>query len=273
VDELFKAEIKVKVPKLRAEAEYRWLLALEGVLDRTVRWVVEHLPEEARIGPVIEEFKGPVGELFEMLPDIVVGSQRAVFAEALQEFEGAGYTTNEAQKLAALRFLGQLMEVVRIARDIDRPVADVGHVYCSLAEDVDFARLADLLEMKPRDDKWEQRAAQGLLQDLAQARRDLTLAALATGGNRVSVDRLLVTFRERHAARLTAMQEVFGDLVGTENIRSGLISLIFLPMFLVVSMALLPISRAYMLAPTAITVKIPAVWVKLWSHGRKRKSR
>jgi glutamate dehydrogenase len=212
--------------RLPAEGEYRWLLVLEGVLDRTVRWAVENLPEEVKIGPVIEEFKGPVGELFHMLPDMVVGSQRSVFADALQELEGAGLTAEEAQKLAALQFLGQLMEVARIAREADRPVADVGHVYCSLAEDVDFAHLLNLLEMKPLDDKWEQRTAQGLLQDLAQARRDLTLAALATGGNRVSVSEQLAAFRERHAARLAAMREAFEDLVATEDINLAALTVV-----------------------------------------------
>ncbi len=224
-DELLEA-IEHSRERLPAEREYRWLLVLEGVLDRTVRWVVENLPEEESIGSVIEEFKGPVGELSDMLPDIVVGSQRSVFEEALRELEGADFAPKEMRKLAALQFLGQLTEVARIAREIDRPVADVGRVYCSLAEDVDFARLFDLLEMKPRDDKWEQRAAQGLLQDLTQARRNLTLAVLATGGTLVSVDQRLAAFRERHAARLAALREACEDLLTMEDINLAALTVV-----------------------------------------------
>ena len=204
--------------RLPPEQEHRWLLALEGVLDRTVRWAVENLPEEAEVGPVIDAFKGPVSDLLNVLPEIIAGSQRAALEEVLQELRSSGITTDEARKLAALQFLGQLMAATQIAHERGRPATDVGHVYCALAEDVDFARLTDLLDTVPGDDEWEQRAAQGLLQDLAQVRRNLTLAVLANGGNRVPVDRQLAAFRGRHSGRLRATREVCEELVATENI-------------------------------------------------------
>ena len=73
--------------QLPAEQEYRWLLALEGVLDRTVRWAVENLPEDVEVGGVIDRFQGPVAELCDILPSIVRGSNRAAFEETLEELK------------------------------------------------------------------------------------------------------------------------------------------------------------------------------------------
>jgi glutamate dehydrogenase len=203
---------------LSAEQEYRWLLALEGVLDRTVRWAVENLPEESEVGGVIEQFKGPIAELCEILPSIVHGSQQAAFEEAFEELRGGGVTLEEAQKIASLQFLGDLMAVTRIAQEIGRPVADVGRIYFALADEIDFALLQELLNVAPGEDEWEQRAAQGLMQDLGQARRNLTLAVLRADGQHASIDERLSDFRERNAARLSAMHEVVEELLVAESI-------------------------------------------------------
>ncbi|HSG81723.1 MAG TPA: NAD-glutamate dehydrogenase domain-containing protein, partial [Gemmatimonadota bacterium] len=166
--------------RLPTEEEYSWLLTLEGVLDRTVRWAVENLSEEMEVGGMIEEFRGPVAELCEILPSIAHGSQRSTIEGALEELRSDGVPEEVAVRVAALQFLEDLMEVTRISRQVDRPVGDVGRAYFTLADEFDFGLLLELLKLTPGEDEWEQRAAQGLIQDLGQARRNLTLAVLAT---------------------------------------------------------------------------------------------
>ena len=204
--------------RMPAEEEYSWLLALEGVLDRTVRWAVENLPEDVEVGGVIEKFRAPVAELCDMLPSIVHGSQRSTFEGALSELKGGGVPDGVAQRIAALQFLEDLMEVTRISREVERPVAEVGCIYFALADEIDFALLLELLKMSLGEDEWEQRAAQGLMQDLGQARRKLTLAVLAGSRKKASFEERLVDFRERHAARLGAMRETLEELLSSGNI-------------------------------------------------------
>ncbi len=204
--------------RLSAEQEYRWLMALEGVLERTVRWALENLPEEAEVGSAIERFKVPVAELCEVLPSICHGSQQAALQQALQQLEGSGVPAEAAQRIAALQFLGDLMAVTRIADEVGRPVAEVGRVYFSLAEDIDFGLVLELLSMAPGEDEWEQRAAQGLMQDLGQARRNLTLAVLASEPEAKGVEDQLQGFRKKHATRLGLAREVLDELLQTEHI-------------------------------------------------------
>lgn len=136
----------------------------------------------------------------------------------MKELQRSGVSPEEAQRIAALRFLGDLMAVTRIADEVGRAVTDVGRAYCALADQVDFALLRELLEMAPGEDEWEQRAAQGLLQDLGQARRNLTLAVLMTDWPEVSVEEQLASFGERNEARLTALRETVTSLLGEDNI-------------------------------------------------------
>ncbi len=203
---------------LSAEDEYRWLLDLEVILERTVRWALENIPEDAEVGAAVARFKQPVAELCTILPSIIHGSQRSRFEEAMKELQRSGVSPEEAQRIAALRFLGDLMAVTRIADEVGRAVTDVGRAYCALADQVDFALLRELLEMAPGEDEWEQRAAQGLLQDLGQARRNLTLAVLMTDWPEVSVEEQLASFGERNEARLTALRETVTSLLGEDNI-------------------------------------------------------
>jgi glutamate dehydrogenase len=204
--------------RLPAEQEYDWLLLLEGVLERTVRWAVENLPEDVGISGAIERFKRPVAELSGILPSIIHGSRRVTFEEAVEDLRRSGVSSEEAQKIAALQFLGDLMAVTRIAEEAGRSVDDVGRVYCALAEHVDFALLQELLDVAPGEDEWEQRAAQGLVQDLSQARRKLTLAVLASGEPEASLDERFAVFRARNATRLEALREVVETLLGGDVI-------------------------------------------------------
>jgi NAD-specific glutamate dehydrogenase len=179
---------------------------------------VENLPEGVEVGGVIDRFKGPVAELCDILPSILHGSQRAAFEEVSEELKGGGVTSEEAQKIATLQFLEDLMAVTRIAHDIGLPVADVGRVYFCLADEIDFALLQELLKMAPGEDEWEQRAAQGLMQDLGQARRNLTLAVLAPDGDATTIEAQLADCRKLHGARLTVMREAVEELLVSENI-------------------------------------------------------
>ncbi|KPK82583.1 MAG: hypothetical protein AMS25_01625 [Gemmatimonas sp. SM23_52] len=146
------------------------------------------------------------------------GSQQRALHETLEELKGAGVPSELAQRLAALQFLGEQMEVTRIAHYLGRPVADVGRVYFALAHEFDFAVMFDLLEMAPGEDAWEQRAAQGLMQDLGQARRNLTLAVLAGDAEGRSIEEQIDVFRSRHGLRLKALHGVLEELLASENI-------------------------------------------------------
>ncbi len=110
------------------------------------------------------------------------------------------------------------MAVTRIADEVGRPVAEVGRVYFSLAEDIDFGLVLELLIMAPGEDEWEQRAAQGLMQDLGQARRNLTLAVLVDETEAKAVEDQLQDFRAKHATRLGLAREVLEELLQTEHI-------------------------------------------------------
>jgi glutamate dehydrogenase len=179
---------------------------------------LEHISEDAEVGAAIARFKQPVAELGAILPSIIHGSQRARFEAAMEELQRSGVSPEEAQRIAALRFLGELMAVTQIADEVGREVTDVGRAYCALADQVDFAVLREMLEMAPGEDEWEQRAAQGLLQDLGQARRNLTLAVLMTDWPEVSVEEQLTSFGKRNESRLAALRETSASVLGEDSI-------------------------------------------------------
>ncbi len=204
--------------QIPAAREYRWLRTLEHVLDRTVRWVIENLPADSGFGGVIEEFKEPVAELFEALPSMVLGSQRAAFEESLEELKADGLPQDTAQRIAAMQFLGELMEISRISRERGYSAANVGRAYFAVTDEIDFALLFELLKIAAGEDLWEQRAVQGLIQDLGQARRNLSLAVLDGDRGDESIENRLAVFRERFAMRLQAMRETLEEVMVSDNI-------------------------------------------------------
>jgi glutamate dehydrogenase len=203
---------------LSTAQERHWLLTLERILDRTVRWVVENLPVRGEVGAAIEMFRAPVAELLEIVPSVIHGSERRVFEEELEELQAGGVRGETARQMAATQFLDELMEVTRISKEVDISVAEVGRVYFALTDEVDFSWLLELVNMAAGEDAWEQRAVQGLVQDLGEARRNLTLAVLALEADGASSAERLARFRERNDERLCAMRDVLKELLASDNI-------------------------------------------------------
>jgi glutamate dehydrogenase len=204
--------------RIPAEQENRWLLWLEGILDRTVRWAVENLPCEGEVSAALDRFKGPVAESRESLPSLLLGSQQAAYEGILEELKAGGVPSEIAERIAALHYLGELMEVTLVSHDLGVSVADAGRVFFAVTDAVDFALLFELLNLAAGQDVWEQRAVQGLVQDLGQARRNLALAVLAIEPADASIDERLQRFLERNGERLAAMREVLEELMVSENI-------------------------------------------------------
>ncbi len=162
-------ELAVPGRPLRTTDAYRWLLGLGRVLERTTRWVLYNTGPDDSATDIIGRNAGGLRTLRSHFHDIVAGHDREVFEGRVEELMALGSDEDFARELITLRFLDQLLEVLRIARETDSDALDAARAYYRVSDLMHVPWLREAIFESAEDDRWEQRAAQALADDLSRA--------------------------------------------------------------------------------------------------------
>ena len=167
---------------------YRWMLGLARVLERTTRWLLLHLDPELETTTIIEQHRDALAELRADFGEFVAGDERTVFERRIAEIEGHGAEPDLAKNLITLRFLDQLLEILRVAQESGAEPVAAGGAYYQISELFHVPWLRQSIFGSAGEDRWEQRAAQALAEDLSRAHYSLTRQALNASGENGGID-------------------------------------------------------------------------------------
>jgi glutamate dehydrogenase len=176
------ADIRADLARLEgrypAATIYRWLFALARVLERTTRWVLNNVEREPATTKVVEELRSGLTRLREDFVQLVVGEDRELFLARLDELTALGVKRELAERLITLRFLPELLDILRIAQESDSDVIHTAHAYYGVAESLGTSWLQQSLRAGGYEEVWEKRLAQELISDTARAHRSIARGAL-----------------------------------------------------------------------------------------------
>ena len=194
------------VDGLESKVAYRWLLGLARVLERTTRWILSNVGMDRETADTIEWHRVGLESLRADFTEFVAGDDRTVFEGRLAEIERHGADPDLAYNLITLRFLDQLLEILRVAEEMGVEPLVAGRVYFQVAELFHVPWLREAIFGSAGEDRWEQRAAQALAEDLSRAHYSLTRRGLKASEEGGGIDTTTSDFVR------------FGDLL--EEIRS-----------------------------------------------------
>jgi glutamate dehydrogenase len=203
---------------------YRWQLGLARVLERTTRWILASVPDDAPIDAVIGEYLDGLRMLRGDFRAVVTGPERELFETLVGEACELTHSEDLAASLITLRFLDQLLEILRVARDTHRSPVRAGHAYYLASDLLSLPALRQTIFDTAGDGRWDQRAAQALAEDVGRAHRRLTAAVLMAGGPDAPVEELLANLAAERARELQAYRQRLADMATDE--RASLAALI-----------------------------------------------
>ncbi|MYK69288.1 MAG: NAD-glutamate dehydrogenase, partial [Gammaproteobacteria bacterium] len=188
---------------------YRWYRELGRVLDRTTRWVLGNAERE-EIDSLVGGNFSTLRELQRIFPDVVSGEDRLTFERLVSEIQEVGPAADIAPALATLRFLDQLMDILRVARDTRTAPVYAARAYYAVSELLEIPWLRHAIDECARDERWEQRAARALNDDLTRAHHRIANFSAAAAAARATqaggVAHVLTALRSREVA-------YFGELL------------------------------------------------------------
>jgi glutamate dehydrogenase len=199
-----------------ADVVYRWLHGLARVLERTTHWALSNLEPDAPASAVIEEQRDGLARLRAEFAGLVAGEDKALFLELLEELEQVGVEPSLAQRLITLRFLPQLLDILRIAHEGGHDPVQTARAYYLVSDRFACAALRSAIRTATREERWDKRFAEGLVEDLGRAHRRIARAVLACLPRAGDPESCLREIKESRAREVAAYREVLEDLRASE---------------------------------------------------------
>jgi glutamate dehydrogenase len=169
-----------------------------------------------RHGVVVEDLRSGLTRLREDFVHLVVGEDRELFLARLDELAELGVRRDLAERIITLRFLPELLDILRIARESESDVIVTAQAYYGVAESLGTSWLQQMLRAGGYEELWEKRLAQELIADTARAHRTIARGALTLGGVE-DMDASLSRLEERRDREYARYRELLVEIRSSET--------------------------------------------------------
>jgi glutamate dehydrogenase len=208
-----RADLGAAEGRFPAATVYRWLAGLARVLEATTHWILSNVDAAAPTGEVIEDLHEGLSRLRGEFAQMVTGEDRKVFLARLGELQDLGVERPLGERLITLRFLPQLLDILRIARDSESDPVETARAYYRVSERFATAELRQVLRRLAGENPWEKRHAQTLSDDVTRAQRNIVQAVLRDAAvGTAEIERSLEEFESRRAREVQAYRDLLDDL-------------------------------------------------------------
>lgn len=145
---------------------YKWMVSFSEVLERSVRWLIVNLDMDADAAETIRDNRKKINDLIATFSDVVSGEDHLDFQKYLDQLRNQGVEEEAASHLAKLQFFDQLLVIVQVAQDTHSELTLAAEIYYEIADRFKVRYLMKHIREVVHNSRWEERAANTLLEDL-----------------------------------------------------------------------------------------------------------
>ncbi|MBP3034813.1 NAD-glutamate dehydrogenase [Arthrobacter sp. zg-ZUI100] len=190
-------------------------LDMRRLLDRAVRWFVNHVGRGSSIDEDIEAFKPILVPLRANLLDYLQGKDLERFQTALERSRDWQLPEDLGTYWAELFESFGLLDIVLLAaKRVDEPAGNVAGIYFALYERFGVDDLLERITRLPRGDRWQALARAALRDDLYSTVADMTVAAMTATADQAGEDpgKRVNLWEEQNADNLERARAMFEDV-------------------------------------------------------------
>ncbi len=196
---------------------YRWHLGLSRVVERTARWVLLNVDAQLPVATMVGRLIDGLAELRTEFQQIVAGEDRQLFEELMVDLLELGIDDTLATRMATLRFLPELLDILRVAHESGIAPRTTAEAYYNVGERFAVTWLQRLLRETPPADAWSMRLALGLVSDSQRANRAIASSVLACRKESEGVNECIGRYTQMHHVEVAAFDELMEELRAAET--------------------------------------------------------
>ncbi|CEA08653.1 NAD-specific glutamate dehydrogenase [Arthrobacter saudimassiliensis] len=206
-------------PGFPTEIWSRIHLDMRRLLDRSVRWFVNHVSRGTSITEDIQAFKPLIDPLRANLVEYLHGHDLERVQRARKQAGEWNLPEGLARYWAEQFESFSLLDIALASRQVDAPVGELAALYYAVYDRYGVDDLLERITKLPRGDRWQALARAALRDDLYSTVADITVAALEASRDGGSTDpgERLAAWEERNADRLQRAIRMFDEVNSLER--------------------------------------------------------
>ncbi|GAB3660384.1 NAD-glutamate dehydrogenase [Glycomyces tarimensis] len=182
-------------------AQISAMLVIRRLLDRGVRWLVQHRRGRLDVAAEIDRLRPGLAVLQPKLPELLTESEAVGFERFCTQLAEQGVPASLAVDVSAPIFGFGLVDVVECARVMGTNLVETAQVYYGIAAQLHTDEILNQISALPRRNRWQTLARSALRYDLYGAMAALTTSALTAKPGALPSEAVDL-WAERHAAEI-----------------------------------------------------------------------
>lgn len=189
-------------------------LDVRRLLDRAVRWFVNHVGRGTSVEEDIASFKPLIDPLRTKLVNYVRGGDLKRIHSWFDRAEEWGLPDAIAQHWAEQFESFGLLDVALITRRVNEPVERIAEVYYAIYDRFNIDNLLERITSLPREDRWQALARAALRDDLYSTVAEMTVSVMASSAqmNEADATMRLQEWENLNAEHLERAKKMFAEV-------------------------------------------------------------
>ncbi|MBO3731349.1 NAD-glutamate dehydrogenase [Glycomyces niveus] len=192
------------------DAQIAGMLVIRRLLDRGVRWLVQHRRGPLDVAAESERLRPGLAVLQPRLPELLHDSEAIGFEQFCDELEEQGMPAEIARDASAPIFGFGLVDVVEVARLHETDLHQTAEVYYGIAASVHLDAILNEISALPRTNRWQTLARSALRYDLYGAMAGLTASVMQAKPGTDPAE-AVDSWAERNAAEIERIHEATAE--------------------------------------------------------------
>ena len=203
-----------------ADTQTRMLQATRELVSRQTAWVLRSGAPEGGIGAAIERFQAPLMELSAGLGDLIPSTMQEALETVIQELTTAGVPIDLARDTTALVPLSAGLDLIAVAEQAGRPLAQVAPLYFQLGGRVGFDALRAAAQRATGASHWHGQAVEAIVDDIDALQAELAtrICCAPARGDLAKPAVVLEAWEARNAAAIARIGLTVAEVRSAANV-------------------------------------------------------
>lgn len=203
--------------QVSAEVQMELMSELMRLVRRASRWFIRNRRGEINPAQEIENFRAPIRELRDRMPEIIRGEMKEARYQACQDYIAKGVPEELATRVASVRELYPFLGIIEAAKTMQAPANKMAELSFSLAEQLELDWFAKQLTDLKIENYWQAMARESYRDDLEWQLRTLTEGAMRHICDKGDIESCIERWLEQQHVLVNRWRVMLAELHAAES--------------------------------------------------------
>jgi len=198
--------------KVPAAVQLEMLLEVARMLERSVQWMLRHVPAPMNMTKQIEMLKPGVDALRKALPTVWSDEVATYIKRQADAYQSKGVPAKLALEVASIYRLAAANDIAMIAESTKQTVPQAARLYYLVGERFGLGALRARTENFAAINHWDKLAISAAIEELFAHQRSLAQRIIAAGKGKLAPEKALEAWVENNRARIDRYDQVSAEV-------------------------------------------------------------